>query len=265
MIVLVKKFLSIFSVFIMSLTNSFAFGGDTHTELTKKAIEYLKNKRNVNRFLTDGDSYLLEKLADSCNIPDDNRKLGVGTLYASHFFDIESNRENISVMSYDKEIIEGVPANALLSLRKFLNQAIEKFTYDSEKAMESLGMAIHYAQDMCCLAHQISWDKNVWKLIKGQHLEYEKAVDNFCKEKSCNLISKNFDFKYSRISNRKNIVPLISIIIGSYATDLYDKCFYRYNMKLYKNFDIVDEEIEIAFKATYELINVFFEMYNLVE
>ena len=77
-----------------------------------------------------------------------------------------------------------VPINASVAAYKYFFDALEEAdklkeeqglsTY--EKVFESLGMAIHYVQDMCCLVHQVTWSDNLVSAVRGFHTEYENNV-----------------------------------------------------------------------------------------
>ena len=252
----------------MFCADSFAFGNETHKELTRSAIERLILRLNLNNDDLFNDE-LFKELISSCNFPDQDGILGFYTLFASHFYDPD-DEYGLDAKNIINEGIfsKSVPGNALVATIRFFDEALKCWSEPggNKEAMKKLGIAIHYAQDACCLAHQMSWWTNAkWFLWFPHfaHTTYEKNIDDYIVRNYRQLIEKQYGFEKDLKSyNSYNIIdvyPFVFSIVSSYSKILKDERFTDYYHYKINAENIKFSEIFIAHIVTYELICLFFK------
>lgn len=241
-----KKYISIlFGVMLFTFGNNIsAFGGKGHMLITKSAI---MNTRLLEKFPEEKREKLKENLLNSCNYPDKTWS-SLFVLYKSHFI---NPNESFSAL-YEEDMYNGEHSNAFISMIDEYNKALMFWgSCKQVEAIEHLGCAIHYLQDMCCIAHEMSWKDNNWHFITMRHTSYEKSVDTYLENNFEKLIEKYKDFDF-----RNNDIQLENIAVANAVTckNNFDN---KYKSDKYKEIDI--EEVGIAHKATCELIYLFFK------
>lgn len=253
-----KKVICLFFICMISVRNLFAFGGHTHEALTECALKNNFSQFNINKFDKEG------KLKIYCNLPDQDLKLGKGTFFKSHFFEpnkVNNDfREKFGSQELDLKKIDDksvIPDNAADAVYMYFWQALEKCDRkNDDEAVKYLGMAIHYAQDMCCFAHQKSWYRNIWDAVSLKHSRYESKIDYFTKEVGIRMFGK----QYNRISDcmlsldNKKFARFISLNIVTYVKKMIEKIN---NENLYQKKGNELNEIGFAYRATCELIYAF--------
>jgi len=134
----------------------FAFGGTTHTRVTKEAI------RKVRISLPE------DQLLRGSVLPDEvENGLDRSKLYFGHFYDplldfaLQQNDNALTRMEYHFR-----QAEEAYKRRKFSDAGLE------------LGQSLHYVQDMCCPVHTWGYDFNRGWMRFFMHLAYEDSVDD---------------------------------------------------------------------------------------
>ncbi|MDO4503818.1 MAG: zinc dependent phospholipase C family protein [Clostridia bacterium] len=215
-----------------------------------------------------------DALIEYSNLPDNDERIGKGSYFYSHFFEpsefkiddlinpkmFDATRLFICGYLYDKEYWS-IPDNASVAAYMFFLEALENFksnSSDINKYLVSLGKAIHYMQDMCCIAHQKTWQKNLWDAVKLYHYAYEVKIDSFMKDnwnKFHIIYAPTFDFNLSSSDNKEYASKIIENCINLFVMPIYQTG--KSKAKGYGG-EICFEEIEYAYFATYYLIYAFF-------
>lgn len=243
---MIKKITCYVFTLIFSIPTLFAFGGISHKLLTKSAI--------VNTKLLEKFPESLEKnLLESCNYPDETWS-SFFVLQKPHFVNPFDGFKSLE----EQDMYNGEHPNAFISMLDEYNNAL--LFWRSSKQVESierLGRAIHYLQDMCCIAHEMCWCDNIKyffeidkKLFGGRHVSYENEVDKYIKKNFNTLITeyKNYNFRQNKY------IDNTAFSNSMFVKEKFDE---KYKSNRYKEIEL--EEIGAAHKATCELIYLFFK------
>lgn len=233
---MIKKILSFVLIVCISTINSYAFGSTSHFNLTWTAII---NTKLLDKFELKDRLDIRDVLLQSCNFPDEKER---DYMFYKHFYD-------------PAECFEGLNGgnNAMNLMNCHYKEAKKNWEIDRNKSLKELGCAIHYLQDMCCVAHEVSWFENLLyvAILFLKHQLYEKAVDEYFKTNFYTLIEKYKDFDF-----RKNTIDINGTVIG-YAHYLKSTFKSKYQWSILHEIDI--DEVGTAHQATCKLIYLFFK------
>ena len=257
---LFKRFFLVFIIFCFSYTSVVtAFGGETHRTLTETAFNII----DISKLFKDNEQdELMDRLFESCNTPDEDETDG-NTFYG-HFYDFNYECSDLT-------------KHTAMSMMNCHFKNAKKLWNDDQKfmAIDELGKRIHYMQDMCCIVHLLGrFNLNHLHLLV--HKQYENAMDAVALSYLYRVFQSKDKFDYRdndgmniigianayslQVSSRynKDILSIFSSTFSVFISDIIgisDKSEIRIKAKKAIPF----EDFEIAYKATCELIYLFFK------
>lgn len=257
---LFRKVLCVFIIFgIIFVPIVTAFGGETHRTLTETAF----NSIDISQlFRDDEQDELMEHLFKSCNTPDYEET--DKNIFYGHFYDFNYECSDLT-------------KHSAMSMMCCHFRNAKNLWADDEKflAIDELGKSIHYMQDMCCIVHLLGrFDLNNLHLLV--HKQYENAMDAVAISYFYKIVQSKdkFDYRYNdgmsvvgianayslQVSSKynKDILSIFCSTLSTFISDMIgisDKSEIRIKAKKAIPF----EDFEIAYKATCELIYLFFK------
>lgn len=254
-----KIFCIVFALCSVYCNSTYAFGNQTHEQLTE--IAHHKTKMEE-QFSDDKQKEMLLRLLASCNIPDEEE---TDRLMYGHFYDFNNECSDLSKDS------------ALTRMCSHFQNAKRLWLSGHQlEAIDSLGRSIHYMQDMCCVAHTWGRVYNFFNLDK--HRTYENAMDLVAPSYAYNILISPESFNF-----RDSVDASIRGVANSYVLTVKKRYQNKISLKpsFLSFFDIaIDvrkrmigtdelhkeakkavpfEDFELAYQATCELIYLFFQ------
>lgn len=226
-----RKAISIFCGLILmtffTLPAVEAYGEETHKTLTRcvfgctKMLRIFDKSERLN---------MEQELLKACVKPDDEE---IGFLFEPHFYDPSTV---LSKLNKD---------TALTRMYSHFKNGVALWNRGNKVgSMDELGRALHYMQDLCCVVHSRSWLSNVFDL--STHIRYENDMNRDRNEHLYTIIDSgklNFDFRGSKD---------VRYTANFYSNQIKD-CYKGASTKA------TFEEFEIAYKASCELVYLFFK------
>lgn len=250
---------------------TFAFGDNTHKQLSKLAFCQVLKDRNLTQYLK-----ATPFLENNSIAPDKDEIIGEGGPYEAHFFNIETDLDKSDT--------------ALTRMEKHFRSSVRAASEENwVHAIEELARSLHYIQDMCCPVHVWGYEQN--KISK--HIPLENLWNSMWESGSakiplgmCFSDSIVSDGRYFKANRKKNIKEL-GEFVGNMSLQLYGDwitgsnkvnwsvlnnmiTFTRYSLANSREIDLVllannssgiesndwEKVFYLPYLASYELINM---------